>query len=74
MRIAPSTECEACGKPIGNDDHVICLDGITSKIVAFHKTCHSAGLHPATKDPSLQRHYKATLGPINFASTVKGIG
>ena len=66
MRIAPTTECEGCGKQIGLGDYVLCQDGIKNKIVAFHKLCNPA-------DPNLQRHHNVTLAPAKLGITVKGI-
>lgn len=80
--ISPATECAAGDGQIGVDetgkvnDHVVCRDGISSKIVVFHKHCHTrlAGQpDTAAADPHLRREYHIGLGPIDFSYQPKEI-
>ena len=66
MRIA-NQECEACGGQIGDDEFVLCHDGVTAKIVAFHKRCNPS-------DPDLKREFGVTLNPAKFGLTGEGLG
>jgi len=63
LKIAQSTDCEGCGQRIGNEDFLLATDGISGKVVAFHKRCNPA-------DPDLQRHYSVSLTPAQFATTL----
>ena len=65
MRIPPQTDCEGCGKQIGNGDYLLATDGINGKLVAFHKQCNPS-------DPDLQRHHKIELAPVILGLQVKG--
>lgn len=80
--ISPATECEGCGKQIGEsspgviNDYVTCQDGITSKIVTFHKACHmrlSGQKGTAAADPNLRRTFGVTLSPVPLSSSIKDI-
>lgn len=80
--ISPATECEAGDGQIGIDaegkinDHVICRDGISAKIVTFHKVCHtrlSGQAGTAAADPNLRREYHIGLGAITFSYQPKEI-
>ena len=66
MIVAPSAECEKCAGQIGTEHYVVCLDGITSKVVTFHKRCEPG-------DPDLQRHHKIALAPGTLGLMAKGI-
>lgn len=59
MKVPPTTECEHCGGQIGHDDYVVCHDGITKKIVTFHKHCQHV-----QQDPALQRHHVVGVGGL----------
>ena len=60
-------DCEACSAQIGMDDFVVCMDGITSKEVVFHKRCV-----PQMSD--VQKHYGTHLNPGRLGLTLKDIG
>lgn len=62
MKTVMAEECEKCGGQIGTEHYVVCLDGITSKVVTFHKRCEPG-------DPDLQRHHGATLAPLILNAT-----
>lgn len=80
FKIPPSTECQGCGQPIGTttlhdgsvvlNDFVTCHDGITSKVVTFHKHCHQRLTNP---EPDLQRVHHITLAPVVFNASIKEI-
>lgn len=86
--ISPNTYCEACDQPIGEtmqpngamliNDHVTCWDGISSKVVTFHKKCHERGLAGAGRpsiasDPNVQRNHHIGLAPGVLGLTLKGL-
>jgi hypothetical protein len=60
-------DCESCGKEIGMQDYVTCWDGISSKVVTFHKGCT-----PQMSD--VQRNHGVHIGPGKFGLTLKGLG
>lgn len=66
MKIPATTECQACGKQIGTSDYVVCRDGITSKVVSFHKRCNPA-------EPDLQRHHHVALKPLLIGLTPQAL-
>ena len=59
-------DCEKCGKEIGTENYVICLDGITQKQVTFHKRCQ-----PEMSD--VRQHHGVTLAPGRLGLVGKGL-
>ena len=59
-------DCEACGKEIGTENYVVCHDGITNRVVTFHKRCQ-----PEMSD--VRQHFGVTLGPAQFGLKPKGL-
>ena len=59
-------DCEKCGKEIGTENYVICSDGITGKVVTFHKRCQ-----PQMSD--VRQHFGVTLGRATLGIIPKGI-
>lgn len=60
-------DCEVCGKEIGTENYVICKDGISDRIVTFHKRCQ-----PQMSD--VQQHHGVTLERGVLGITPKGLG
>jgi len=63
----PAAECEACGGQVGTEHYIIATDGISGKLVTFHKRCDP-------RDPDLQRTHRITLAPVDLGLSLKGIG
>jgi len=63
---AKTSACQGCGHVIGEEDFVICTDGINGKVVTFHKRCQP-------QDPDLQRHHGVVLKPVHLGLTPKGL-
>lgn len=61
-----AVDCAKCGKQIGWDEYVVCMDGFTSRTVTFHKNCA-----PGMTD--VQRHHGAHLNPGNLGFDPKGL-
>ena len=67
MSVLPNVkhiDCEKCGREIGTENYVIAEDGITHRMVTFHKRCQ-----PAMSD--VRQHYGVTLAPIRLGYTPK---
>lgn len=60
-------DCEKCKAEIGNENYVICWDGISSKQVTFHKRC-------MPQDADTQKNHHIGLNPAQFGLTLKGLG
>lgn len=60
-------DCEGCGEQIGTESYLLATDGISGKMVTFHKRCDP-------NDQDLKRVHKITLGPVHLGMTLKGIG
>lgn len=61
-----ATDCEGCGEQIGNEPFLLATDGVSGKLVAFHKKCDP-------RDQDLQRHHKVTLAPGRLGFTPKDL-
>ncbi len=60
-------DCEKCGKEIGTENYVIAQDGITNRMVTFHKRCE-----PPMSD--VRRHFGVTLAPARIGIIPNGVG
>lgn len=62
----PAAECEKCGQQVGTEPYLLATDGISGKMVTFHKRCDP-------RDPDLQRIHKITLAPVRLGVELKGV-
>lgn len=63
----PAAECEACGGQVGTEHYILATDGISGRMVTFHKRCDP-------RDKDLRRIHKITLAPVSLGLDVRGIG